>query len=183
MVNRGTSVRIRFGSPFSSEKLLYVDCLVTLSLTINETLKWFSHRCPLSLMQESFWWWQCSSDRYTISLFLHLHTPLLPVPNKPYGLLSNMFTYILYGYLSGPLLGLLSLWSWKVNALTVWGVASCRRHGKHNVWRHGRYLGCWYTCRHTLQVIFPLIITSSLSGLPSEASHPPEAISVLWLDR
>ena len=25
-------------------------------------------------MQESFWWWQCS-DRYIISLFLHLHTP------------------------------------------------------------------------------------------------------------
>ena len=37
------------------------------------------------LMQESFWWWQCS-DRYIISLFPHLHTPLLlPVPNKPYG--------------------------------------------------------------------------------------------------
>ena len=28
-------------------------------------------------MQESFWWWQCS-DRYIISLFPHLHTPLPP---------------------------------------------------------------------------------------------------------
>ena len=31
--------------------------VVTLSLTIDETLKW------LSSLQESFWWWQCS-DRY-----------------------------------------------------------------------------------------------------------------------
>ena len=28
-------------------------------------------------MQESFWWRQCS-DRYTISLFPHLHTPFPP---------------------------------------------------------------------------------------------------------
>ena len=51
-----------------------------------ETLKWLSS-LP-SLMQKSFWWWQCS-DRYIISLSLslHLRTPtphLLPVPNKPY---------------------------------------------------------------------------------------------------
>ena len=32
-------------------------------------------------MHESFWWWKCS-DRYIISLFPHLHSP---VPNKPYG--------------------------------------------------------------------------------------------------
>ena len=36
-------------------------CLVTLSLTINETLKWLSS-LPV-LIQESFWWWQCC-DRY-----------------------------------------------------------------------------------------------------------------------
>ena len=50
-------------------------CLVTLSLTINETLK-----SPSSLpivMQEPSWWWQCS-DRYIISLFRHLHTPFSP---------------------------------------------------------------------------------------------------------
>ena len=45
--------------------------LVTLSLTINETLKWLSS-LPI-LMQESFWWWQCS-NRYILSLFPHLHT-------------------------------------------------------------------------------------------------------------
>ena len=58
--------------------------LVTLSLTINETLKYLSS-LP-SLMQESFWWRQCN-DRYIIALFPHLHTPcLLPAPNKPDGL-------------------------------------------------------------------------------------------------
>ena len=37
-----------------------------------ETLKWLSS-LPI-LMQNSFWWWQCS-DRYIISLFPHLQTP------------------------------------------------------------------------------------------------------------
>ena len=37
-----TSVRIRLGSPFSSKVVVYGHCLVTLFLTINETLKWFS---------------------------------------------------------------------------------------------------------------------------------------------
>ena len=46
--------------------------VVTLSLTIDETLKWLSS-LPI-LMQESFWWWQCS-DWYILSLFPHLHTP------------------------------------------------------------------------------------------------------------
>ena len=41
-----------------------------------ETLKWLS-LLPI-LMQESFWWWQCS-DRYIISLFPNLNTsPLSP---------------------------------------------------------------------------------------------------------
>ena len=71
------------------------------TLTMNETLKWLSS-LPI-LMQESFWWWQCS-DRYIISLFHHLQSfvpnmstrhprtwsptsPHLqsPVPNKPHG--------------------------------------------------------------------------------------------------
>ena len=47
-----------------------MDTLVTLSLTINETLKWLS-TLPV-LMQESFKWRQCS-DRYTISLYLSHH--------------------------------------------------------------------------------------------------------------
>ena len=60
-------------------------CLVTLSLTINETLEWLSS-LPI-LMQESFCWWQCI-DRYISSLFptsIPPPTPLFPVPNKPYG--------------------------------------------------------------------------------------------------
>ena len=47
---------------------------MTLSIT-TETLKWLSS-LPI-LMQESFWWWQCS-DRYIISLFPHLHAPFPP---------------------------------------------------------------------------------------------------------
>ena len=75
LVSRGTSVRIRFGSPFSSKVVVCGHCLVTLSLTINETLKWLS-TLP-TLMQGSFWWWQCS-DRYIISLSPHLNTPFPP---------------------------------------------------------------------------------------------------------
>ena len=49
------SARFRFGSPFSSKRLWFVDTVfVTLSLTINETLKWLSS-LPI-LMEESFWW-------------------------------------------------------------------------------------------------------------------------------
>ena len=48
---------------------------MTLPLTINETLKWFSS-LPI-LMQESFWWWQCS-NRYIISLFPLFQYPLPP---------------------------------------------------------------------------------------------------------
>ena len=54
LVSRGTSVRIRFGSPFSAKIVVCGHCLVTLSLTINETLKWLSS-LP-TLIQESFWW-------------------------------------------------------------------------------------------------------------------------------
>ena len=48
------SVRTRFGSLFSSKVVVCGHCPVTLSLTINETLKWLSS-LPI-LMQESFWW-------------------------------------------------------------------------------------------------------------------------------
>ena len=69
--------------PFSSKRLWFVDSLVvTLSLTINETLK-----CLLSLsilMQESFWWWQCSDRYYALPLPPPPYPfPLLPVPNEP----------------------------------------------------------------------------------------------------
>ena len=61
-----------FGSLFTSEVVVRGHCLVTLSFTFNETLKWLSS-LP-TLMQESFWWWH-RSDRYIISFFHHLHTP------------------------------------------------------------------------------------------------------------
>jgi len=53
-------------------------CLNSSSLncaTSTETLEWLSS-LPV-LMQESFWWEQCS-DRHIISLFRHLHTPFSP---------------------------------------------------------------------------------------------------------
>ena len=61
-VSRKTSVRIRFGSPFSSEVVVCGHCLVTLSITVNETLNWLSS-LPILM--------QCS-DRSAISLFSHL---------------------------------------------------------------------------------------------------------------
>ena len=87
-----SSVRYRFGSPFFSKRLWFVDTVLWLCPSLStETLKWLSS-LPI-LKQESFWRWQCS-DRYIISLFPHLHTPsplppppsppLLPVPNKPF---------------------------------------------------------------------------------------------------
>ena len=54
LVSRGTSVQIRFGSSFSSKVVVCSHCLVTLSLTIYETLKRLSS-LP-TLMQEPFWW-------------------------------------------------------------------------------------------------------------------------------
>ena len=60
------SVRIRFGSPFSSKVVVCGHCLVTLSLTIIETLKWLSS-LPI-LMLESFWCRHCSVwERYLLS--------------------------------------------------------------------------------------------------------------------
>ena len=57
-------------------------CLVTLSLTINETLKWL---LPLPiLMKESFWWWQCS-NRYINIIYNLPVPPPSPIPIKLYG--------------------------------------------------------------------------------------------------
>jgi len=42
LVSGRTSVRYRFGSPFSSKIVVCGQCLVTLSLTINETITWLS---------------------------------------------------------------------------------------------------------------------------------------------
>ena len=106
---------MRFGSPFSSNNNFNVSlivkdkvtrqcqpttvivvgghCLVTLSLTINQTLKWI-WSLPI-LMQESFWWWQCS-DRYIIYLYLHLCTPFLPPPpTLPTPFSSSLISFII----------------------------------------------------------------------------------------
>ena len=73
LVNRGTWVRIRLGSPFSSRTLWTLFCdFVPHNY---ETLKWLSS-LP-TVMQKSFWWWQCS-DRYIISLSPHLRTHFSP---------------------------------------------------------------------------------------------------------
>ena len=76
-------VRCRFGSPFSTKRLWFVDTVLWLCPSLPaETLKWLSS-LPI-LMQKSFWWWQCS-DRYIISPppTSIPPPPLLPVPNKP----------------------------------------------------------------------------------------------------
>ena len=56
-------------SPFSSKVVVCGPCLMTLSLIIHQTLKWFSS-LPI-LIHESFW----CSDSYIIALFPALHTP------------------------------------------------------------------------------------------------------------
>ena len=57
-------------SASSSKRLWFVDTV--LWLCPSQSIK----RWLPNLMQESFWWWQCS-DRFIISLFPHLHTPSL----------------------------------------------------------------------------------------------------------
>ena len=78
LVSRRILARFRFSSPFRLFKKVAVcgDCLVTLSLTINETLKWLSSLHIL--IKESLWWWWECSDRYVIFLFPHLHPPFSP---------------------------------------------------------------------------------------------------------
>ena len=61
-------------------------CLVTLSLTINETLKWFS---SLPISMQVILMVTVYSDRYKISLFPHLHWP---VPNKTLSFLWTLST-------------------------------------------------------------------------------------------
>ena len=68
ILSRKAPARFRFGFPFSS-KTFWVcgHCLVTLSLTINDTLKWLS---SLPILSHS------GGDSVAIiSLFPHLHTP------------------------------------------------------------------------------------------------------------
>ena len=66
--------------------VVYGHCLLTLSLTIKETLKWLSS-LPV-LMQESFWWWQCS-NKYII----YFPPPPSRLSPLPLWTLSIMFNY------------------------------------------------------------------------------------------
>ena len=47
------SIPGRFGSPFSSRIVVSEHCHVTLSLTINETLKWLSNAAQLNAKHRS----------------------------------------------------------------------------------------------------------------------------------
>ena len=61
-------------SPLSPKVVVCGHCLATLSLTINETLKWLSQL--LILMQEPFWWWRVALG--IASLFPNLLGSLSP---------------------------------------------------------------------------------------------------------
>ena len=50
LVSRRTTVRFRICSPFSSEAVVCGHIVVTLALTMNETLKWVS---PLSILMQN----------------------------------------------------------------------------------------------------------------------------------
>ena len=67
LVSRSASARFRFSSPFSLKRFS-VDCGHWWHRPIR---LWFLVSSLPILMQESFWWWQCS-DRYIISLYLSL---------------------------------------------------------------------------------------------------------------
>ena len=116
-MSRGTSVQIHFSFPFSSKMVVCGHHLMTLSLTINETLKWLSS-LPIS-MQESFWRWHCS-DRYVISLFPHLHTLFPPFPPSLISLMLSVdIKHHVYLLKKG-------LWRWKATepAMTLWLIIS-----------------------------------------------------------
>ena len=75
-VSRRASARFRFGSPLSSKgcglwTLSSGHYLVTLSLTIKETLKWLLS-LPICKCRSHFGGDRQCSDRYIISLFPHL---------------------------------------------------------------------------------------------------------------
>ena len=75
---------LRLSSLFKSWGLWTLSCVFVIHYY--ETLKWLSS-LPI-LMQELFWWWQCS-DRHMISLFPHLHTPF-PFSPSPISLMVSV---------------------------------------------------------------------------------------------
>ena len=78
--SRGTSVRIRFGFPFSSKVVVCGHWLVTLSLTINETLK-LLWSLPILMQAGSHWLWWVSVAIVIWSPSTPPY-PLFPAPNK-----------------------------------------------------------------------------------------------------
>ena len=65
LVTRGTSVRFCFGSPFSSKAAVCGHCLVTFCPSQFQNNIKMALICHI-LMQESFWWWQCSRTLSTL---------------------------------------------------------------------------------------------------------------------
>ena len=79
-----TSVRYRFGSPFSSKVVVCGHGLVTLSLTINKNIKMALIAAHLNVGRSG-------GDSVAIGIYSPSTptsipgSPILPVPNKPYG--------------------------------------------------------------------------------------------------
>ena len=127
---------------------------MTLSLTINETLKWLSS-LPI-LMQESFWWWQCS-DRYILSLFPHLHTTFPPFSTSLISLVVSVdvkhHVYFCCGF-QQLLVRTLSLWLQSCSAQplkeAVAKYRSCFALARDTIWGHHRNTGWWLTVSSVL---------------------------------
>ena len=99
-----------------------------------ETLKWLSS-LPI-LMQESFWWWQCS-DRYIISLSPHLHAPF---PHFSPSLINLMVSVDVKHYVY-----LLTIRIWrKVPKSEAWAVG-------RGVFKKCRSYGTWQVVGNALQ--------------------------------
>ena len=135
-----TSVRYRFGSLFTSKRLWFVDAVLWLCPPLpTETLKWLSS-LPI-LMQESFWWWQCS-DRHILSLSPHLHTPF---SSSLISLMVSVDVYLLISYASYPNGTVVP-----VNCLVIFTLSCCLLRGKkiHSAIYHWRELPqIWFLSR------------------------------------
>ena len=88
-----------------------------------ETLKWLSS-LPI-LMQESFWWWQCS-DRYIISLSPYLHAHFPPPPPFSPSLISLMVSLDVKHHVYLLTYNLSATWSRAAALLSVGGSFSMR---------------------------------------------------------
>ena len=140
------------------------SCLWTLScdfvLHSCETVKWLSS-LPI-LMQESFWWCQCS-DRYIISFSPHLHTPfphLLPVPNIVISLMVSVDVKHHVYLLS------INVCNVSVPQLGPWGSPSIEWEGSmHSHFRCTCTLSLMHTCIHrTCDKSAALPATPTLGG-------------------